>query len=55
MRVAANELLRAAYGSYAVGAFNACDLEQVHGLFRGAAGARALVMVQFTPSTSLKP
>ncbi len=48
MRVAANELLRAAYGSYAIGAFNVCNLEQVHGLFRGAAEARAPVIVQFT-------
>jgi len=48
MRVTANELLRAAYGSYAVGAFNVCNLEQVHGLFYGAAEARAPIIVQFT-------
>ena len=48
MRVAANELLQTAYGSYAIGAFNVCNLEQVHGLFRGAAEARAPVIVQFT-------
>jgi fructose-bisphosphate aldolase class II len=31
-----------------VGAFNVCNLEQVHGLFRGAAQAQAPVIVQFT-------
>lgn len=48
MRVPAKELLHAAYGSYAVGAFNVCNLEQVHGLFRGAVEARSPVIVQFT-------
>ena len=48
MRVAAHELLQTAYGRYAVGAFNVCNLEQVHGLFRGAVRARAPVIVQFT-------
>ncbi len=48
MRVATIGLLRAAYGHYAVGAFNVCNLEQIHGLFRGAAQARAPVIVQFT-------
>jgi fructose-bisphosphate aldolase class II len=41
-------LLRAAYGRFAIGAFNVSNLEQIHGLFRGAAGARAPVIVQFT-------
>jgi fructose-bisphosphate aldolase class II len=48
MRVVANELLRTAYGNHAIGAFNVCNLEQVHGLFRGAAEARAPVIAQFT-------
>jgi fructose-bisphosphate aldolase class II len=48
MRVATRELLRAAYGHHAVGAFNVCNLEQIHGLFRGAARARAPIIVQFT-------
>jgi fructose-bisphosphate aldolase class II len=48
MRVSNNELLHAAYGHYALGAFNVCNLEQVHGLFRGATEARAPVIVQFT-------
>jgi fructose-bisphosphate aldolase class II len=48
MRVSTQELLQAAYGKYAVGAFNVCNLEQVHGLFRGATEARAPVIVQFT-------
>jgi len=48
MRVGTAHLLRAAYGHYAVGAFNVCNLEQVHGLFRGAAKARAPVIAQFT-------
>ena len=48
MRVAAHELIQAAYGRYAIGAFNVCNLEQVHGLFRGAARARAPIIVQFT-------
>jgi len=48
MRVSTQELLHAAYGKYAVGAFNVCNVEQVHGLFRGATEARAPVIVQFT-------
>jgi fructose-bisphosphate aldolase class II len=48
MRLATIDLLRAAYGRFAVGAFNICNLEQFHGLFRGAAQARAPVLVQFT-------
>jgi fructose-bisphosphate aldolase class II len=48
MRVSTNELLHAAYGQYALGAFNVCNLEQVHGLFRGATEAHAPVIVQFT-------
>src|ERR1043166_3897582 len=48
MRVPANELLQAAYGNYGVGAFNVCNLEEIHGLFRGATEARAPVIVQFT-------
>ena len=48
MRARTNKLLHAAYGRYALGAFNVCNLEQVHGLFRGATAARAPVIVQFT-------
>jgi len=48
MRVAAHELLKAAFGRQAIGAFNVCNLEQVHGLFRGASRAGAPVIVQFT-------
>ena len=48
MRARTNKLLYAAYGKYALGAFNVCNLEQVHGLFRGATEARAPVIVQFT-------
>jgi fructose-bisphosphate aldolase class II len=48
MRVSTKDLLRAACGQYALGAFNVCNLEQVHGLFRGAAEARSPVIVQFT-------
>ena len=48
MRVATLDLLRAAYGHYALGAFNVCNLEQIHGLFQGAARARAPVIAQFT-------
>lgn len=48
MRVATKELLKAAHRKYAVGAFNVCNLEQVHGLFLGADRARAPVLVQFT-------
>jgi hypothetical protein len=40
MRFATLELLRAAYGRYALGAFNVCNMEQIHGLFRGAAKAQ---------------
>lgn len=48
MRVSTQELLHAAYGQYALGAFNVCNLEQIHGLFRGATEAHAPVIVQFT-------
>lgn len=48
MRVSTAQLLRAAYGHYAVGAFNVCNMEQIHGLFRGAAQAQAPVIAQFT-------
>ena len=48
MRIATLELLHAARGRYALGAFNVCNLEQFHGLFRGAAAARAPIIVQFT-------
>jgi fructose-bisphosphate aldolase class II len=48
MRTTSLPLLRAAYGRYAIGAFNVSNLEQIHGLFRGAARAQAPVLVQFT-------
>lgn len=48
MRIATLEMLHAARGHYALGAFNVCNLEQIHGLFRGAAAARAPIIVQFT-------
>ncbi len=48
MRTSALALLRAAYGHYAIGAFNVSNLEQVHGLFRGAKQAQAPILVQFT-------
>jgi fructose-bisphosphate aldolase, class II len=48
MRVAIKELFQAAHGRYALGAFNVCNLEQIHGLFRGATEARAPIIVQFT-------
>ena len=48
MRCATLELLKAAYGRYALGAFNVCNMEQIHGLFRGAARAHAPIIVQFT-------
>ena len=48
MRLATLDLLKSACGRYALGAYNVCNLEQIHGLFRGAAQARAPVIVQFT-------
>jgi fructose-bisphosphate aldolase class II len=48
MRVRTLDLLKAACGRYAVGAFNVCNMEQIHGLFRGAAMAEAPVIAQFT-------
>lgn len=48
MRLSSKQLLDAAYGKYAIGAFNVCNLEQVHGLFRGATAASAPVIVQCT-------
>src|SRR5436190_18536266 len=48
MRTATIDLLKTSYGRHAVGAFNVCNLEQVHGLFRGATRAQAPIIVQFT-------
>jgi len=48
MRLPVIDLLRSAYGQYAIGAFNVSNMEQIHGLFRGATQARAPVIVQFT-------
>ncbi|MEW6158435.1 MAG: class II fructose-bisphosphate aldolase [Verrucomicrobiota bacterium] len=48
MRAATMDLLRAAYSQFAVGAFNVCNMEQMHGLFRGATQARAPILVQFS-------
>ena len=48
MRLTVIDLLHAAYGKFAVGAFNISNLEQIHGLLRGALSARAPVIVQFT-------
>src|SRR5215510_15049048 len=48
MRRPTIEVLRSAYGKYAVGAFNVSNLEQMHGLFRGAIKAGAPFIVQFT-------
>src|SRR5262249_44442952 len=48
MRIATIDLLHAAYGRYALGAFNVCNMEQVHGLFRGAEKAKAPIIVQFS-------
>ena len=48
MRCATLDLLQAAYGRHALGAFNVSSMEQFHGLFRGAERAQAPVIVQFT-------
>ncbi|MFO1500280.1 MAG: class II fructose-bisphosphate aldolase [Verrucomicrobiota bacterium] len=48
MRLRTLDFMRAAYGRYALGAFNVSNLEQIHGLFRGADQAHAPVIVQFT-------
>jgi len=48
MRFSSTDLMRFAYGRYALGAFNVNNLEQLHGLFRGAARARAPILIQFT-------
>lgn len=48
MRSATIDLMKAAYGRFALGAFNVCNMEQVHGLFRGATRANAPFLVQFT-------
>jgi fructose-bisphosphate aldolase class II len=48
MRLRTIDLLKAAYGRYALGAFNVCNLEQIHGAFRGAALAQAPIIIQFT-------
>ena len=48
MRGRTIDLMKAGYGQYALGAFNVCNMEQIHGLFRGAAQAKAPIIVQFT-------
>lgn len=48
MRHAALDLLKAALGRFALGAFNVSNLEQMHGVFRGARQARAPILLQFT-------
>ncbi len=48
MRVRTIELMQGAYGQYAIGAFNVCNMEQIHGLFQGADRAEAPIIVQFT-------
>lgn len=48
MRFTATTLMRHALGRYALGAFNVSNMEQIHGLFRGASQARAPIIVQFT-------
>ncbi|MHB8523976.1 MAG: class II fructose-bisphosphate aldolase [Limisphaerales bacterium] len=48
MRFSTTDLLKAAYGRYALGAYNVCNLEQIHGVFRGAARARAPIIIQFS-------
>lgn len=48
MRLSTISLLKAAYGRYALGAYNVSNLEQIHGLFRGAEKAEAPIIVQFT-------
>lgn len=48
MRSRTLELMNAAYGQYALGAFNVCNMEQIHGVFRGAEEAGAPVIIQFT-------
>src|SRR2546430_4585571 len=48
MRFSSTSLMQFAYGRYALGAFNVSNLEQLHGLFRGAARAHAPIIIQFT-------
>jgi fructose-bisphosphate aldolase class II len=48
MRERTLDLMKAAYGQYALGAFNVCNMEQILGLFRGADQARAPIIIQFT-------
>lgn len=48
MRLRTIDLMKAAYGEYALGAFNVCNLEQIHGVFQGAREAAAPIIVQFT-------
>jgi len=48
MRLPTIDLMKAAYGRYALGAFNVSSMEQIHGLFAGAHQARAPIIVQFT-------
>ena len=44
MRLATIDLRKAAYGQFALGAFNVSNMEQIHGLFRGASQADAPVI-----------
>lgn len=48
MRLRTLDLMKAAYGRYALGAFNVCNMEQIHGLFQGASKAKAPIIIQFS-------
>jgi fructose-bisphosphate aldolase, class II len=49
MRIPTGDIYAENYGKSAVGAFNAFNAEQIHGIFRGAHASGCPVLIQFTP------
>lgn len=49
MRTPIHQLFEKAYGKIGIGAFNAFNAEQMHGIFRGARIAVSPVIIQLTP------
>lgn len=49
MQISTAQLFHKAYGTFAIGAFNVFTMEQVLGLFRGAAESAAPIIVAITP------
>jgi len=55
MIVTTKELFKAAYGKYAIGAYNINNLEQTMGLFRGNLDSEAPFIIQISKAPLLHP